>query len=128
MRSVDVVPKAPGFNFDVLVLNPIERGEMSKAGIYDETLILDDSRAPWLGELLSELAATSQPAECGKHSAEGEVGFGLQLQDLQQARRMQQIVNQHGERLTVFGEHVRSHFVQWKRILKKLKTLQGRSS
>ncbi|CAK9091403.1 Protease PrsW (Protease responsible for activating sigma-W) [Durusdinium trenchii] len=69
LRPVDVVPRAPGHNFDVLILNPIERGETSKAGIFDETLILDDSRAPWLGELLNQLAARRSK----------EVGEGGQL-------------------------------------------------
>ena len=50
----DIVAKTSNFSRDVIVLSPLERGESSKAGIFDETLILDDSRAPapWLGELL----------------------------------------------------------------------------
>ncbi|CAE7559605.1 ppt1 [Symbiodinium natans] len=44
----------PNHEFDkaVIVLGPLERGESSKAGIYDEVLILDDVRAPFLPSLL----------------------------------------------------------------------------
>lgn len=44
------------FHHDVIVLGPLERGESSKVGIYDETLVLDDARATWLGPLLVALA------------------------------------------------------------------------
>ncbi|CAK9112246.1 unnamed protein product [Durusdinium trenchii] len=50
----DVVAPNRDFNFPVIVLGPLERGVASKVGIYDEALILDDVRAPWLGKLLIE--------------------------------------------------------------------------
>lgn len=52
----DVVPRNNSFAHDVLILGPIERGQGSKAGIYDETLILDDTRAAFLGPLMVQLA------------------------------------------------------------------------
>lgn len=165
LRPVDVVPRAPGHNFDVLILNPIERGETSKAGIFDETLILDDSRAPWLGELLNQLAARRS-----KEVGEGgqlwpftarkyletwrQCVRALEVEDVAETPyqnrhggasrdhllrlrsvgniqrrgrwasdsssriyskpgRLQQIVNQHGNRLTDFGENVRKNFLRW---------------
>ena len=39
----------------MIVLGAMERGEASKAGVFDETVVLDDVRAPWLGPLLVEL-------------------------------------------------------------------------
>lgn len=41
---------------DVIVLGAMERNESSKAGIFDETLILDDTRCPSLGTLMKDLA------------------------------------------------------------------------
>lgn len=52
----DVVKKNQDYHFDVVFLCPHERGVSSKVGIYDDTVILDDTRAPWLGSLLVELA------------------------------------------------------------------------
>lgn len=52
----DVVKKNQDYHFDVIILSPHERGVSSKVGIYDDTVILDDTRAPWLGSLLVELA------------------------------------------------------------------------
>ena len=52
----DVVPRNNSFTHDVLILGPIERGQGSKAGIYDETLVLDDTRAAFLGPLMVQLA------------------------------------------------------------------------
>eukprot|EP00913_Durusdinium_trenchii_P003426 g3173.t1 len=43
----DIVPKNDTFGYDVIILGAMERGIASKAGIYDETLILDDKRVPW---------------------------------------------------------------------------------
>lgn len=43
-------------NHAVIVLSPLERGESSKAGQYDEVLILDDQRAPWLPFLMEHQA------------------------------------------------------------------------
>lgn len=54
--AADIVEKNADFDHTVIVLGPLERGESSKVGIYDETLVLDDSRAPWLGMLLVRLA------------------------------------------------------------------------
>ncbi|CAE7820938.1 unnamed protein product [Symbiodinium necroappetens] len=48
MKAEDFVRRNQDFSHSVLVVAPIERGESSKAGIYDEVLILDDTRAPWL--------------------------------------------------------------------------------
>eukprot|EP00434_Breviolum_minutum_P036842 symbB.v1.2.032657.t1/scaffold3950.1/size47658/1 len=52
----DVVPRNNSFTHDVLILGLIERGQGSKAGIYDETLVLDDTRAAFLGPLMVQLA------------------------------------------------------------------------
>ncbi|CAE7560259.1 UPF1 [Symbiodinium sp. CCMP2592] len=55
MKALDFVEKQPGqaeYKFSVIVLAPIERGEASKAGIYDEVLVLDDTRAPWLEDVM----------------------------------------------------------------------------
>ena len=52
----DVVPSNSSFSHDVIVLAPMERGETSKAGVFDETLVLDDVRMPCLGKLLVELS------------------------------------------------------------------------
>lgn len=52
VHAVDVVPPNRDFERCVIVLGPMERGESSKVGIYDEVLILDDVRCPWLPTLL----------------------------------------------------------------------------
>jgi len=52
----DVVPRNNTFHHDVIVLGAMERNESSKAGIFDETLILDDTRCPLLGTLMKDLA------------------------------------------------------------------------
>ncbi|CAE7720139.1 unnamed protein product [Symbiodinium sp. CCMP2592] len=52
MTAADFVPATKAYSHAVLVLAPFERGESSKTGIYDETLILDDVRAPWLTQAL----------------------------------------------------------------------------
>ena len=44
--AADIVEKNADFDHTVIALGPLERGESSKVGIYDETLVLDDSRAP----------------------------------------------------------------------------------
>lgn len=56
VMAADVVARNREFHHDVIVLGPLERGESSKVGIYDETLVLDDARATWLGPLLVALA------------------------------------------------------------------------
>ena len=56
VMAEDIVEKNADFDHTMIVLGPLERGESSKVGIYDETLVLDDSRAPWLGMLLVRLA------------------------------------------------------------------------
>ena len=46
MKAVDFVARQPGqaeYRFSVIVLAPIERGESSRAGIYDEVLVLDET-------------------------------------------------------------------------------------
>ena len=52
--AADLVNKNELYQFSVLVLAPFERNEGSKVGIYDEVLILDDVRAPWLDRLLHQ--------------------------------------------------------------------------
>ena len=52
MKAVDFVGYNRDFQYSVLVVAPFERGEESKAGVYDETLILDNVRAPWLESTL----------------------------------------------------------------------------
>ena len=49
IQAADVVPATHKFDKTVMVLGPLERGVSSKVGVYDETVILDDRRAPWLG-------------------------------------------------------------------------------
>ena len=72
MKAVDFVAKQPGldeYKFSVIVLAPIERGEASKAGIYDEVLVLDDTRVPWLEELM----LTHVPSEAARGRGCGHV-------------------------------------------------------
>ena len=52
MKAADFVPHNRDYHHSVLVVAPFERGEGSKAGVFDEVLILDDVRAPWLEPLL----------------------------------------------------------------------------
>ena len=52
MKAEDFVERNQDFQHSVLVVAPIERGEASKAGIYDEVLILDDQTPPWLEKVL----------------------------------------------------------------------------
>lgn len=52
--AAHLVNKNELYQFSVLVLAPFERNEGSKVGIYDEVLILDDVRAPWLDRLLHQ--------------------------------------------------------------------------
>ena len=54
VHAMDVVPPNRDFGHCVIVLGPMERGESSKVGIYDEVLILDDVRCPWLPTLLHQ--------------------------------------------------------------------------
>lgn len=39
------------------MLNPLVRGEGSKTNTFDNCILLDDTRMPWLGDLLGELKA-----------------------------------------------------------------------
>ncbi|CAE6963490.1 unnamed protein product, partial [Symbiodinium sp. KB8] len=52
MKAVDYVPANRAYHYAVLVVAPMERGVGTKAGVYDETLILDDTRVPWLSKIL----------------------------------------------------------------------------
>ena len=52
VMAEDVVAPNQEFNHAVIILEPLERGESSKVGIYDEVLVLDDKRAPWLPKLV----------------------------------------------------------------------------
>eukprot|EP00439_Symbiodinium_sp_Y106_P085585 s532_g29.t1 len=53
MKAADFVPAKKTYHHAVLVVAPFERGEGSKTGVYDEVLILDDSRVPWLTPALN---------------------------------------------------------------------------
>ena len=56
LKAVDFVQQsgAPeGYPHSILVRARFERGESSKTGIFDEVVILDDARAPWLEQLLA---------------------------------------------------------------------------
>lgn len=55
--AADVVKRNNQYNYHVIVLGPLERGQSSKTGIFDEVLILDDSRSPDLGDLVVQLAS-----------------------------------------------------------------------
>ena len=57
LKAVDYVEKNSDFGHSVVVLAPVERGETTKAGIYDEILILDDQRAPWMDQLVKKHSA-----------------------------------------------------------------------
>ena len=59
-HAVDVVPRNWDYHHHVLVLSPFERDVSSKAGVFDEVLILDDTRVPWLGDLLVKVARDIQ--------------------------------------------------------------------
>lgn len=63
VQAMDVVSPNKDFEHAVIVLGPMERGESSKAGIYDEVLILDDVKAPWLPNLLQALAQKKMKQE-----------------------------------------------------------------
>ena len=55
LKAADFVPQsgAPeGYPHSILVLAPFERGESSKTGIFDEVVILDDTRVPWMEQVL----------------------------------------------------------------------------
>lgn len=60
---MDVVRRNNQFNFHVVVLAPFERGEMSKTGIFDEILIMDDVRLLCLGDVMVQEAARKQALE-----------------------------------------------------------------
>lgn len=51
-KAMDVVERNSQFQYSVLVLSPFERGEGSKTGVFDEVLVMDDVRVPWLGQLM----------------------------------------------------------------------------
>lgn len=63
ITCVDVVRRNNQFNFHVVVLAPFERGEMSKTGIFDEVLIMDDVRLLCLGDVMVQEAARKQALE-----------------------------------------------------------------
>ena len=52
VQAADIAEKNSSFQHSVIILSPFERGEASKAGIYDEVLILDDQRMQCLGNIL----------------------------------------------------------------------------
>jgi hypothetical protein len=52
IQAVDVVERNRQFHHHVVVVAPFEREESSKSGIYDEVLILDDSRMMGLGDIV----------------------------------------------------------------------------
>ena len=62
LKAADYVEKNADFGHSVLVLAPVEREEATKAGIYDEILILDDERAPWLDQLIKKQASDQMRA------------------------------------------------------------------
>ncbi|CAJ1446249.1 unnamed protein product, partial [Effrenium voratum] len=66
VHAVDVVKKNQHYDHDVIILSPFERSESSKAGIYDEVLILDDVRMQCLGPLVVQYAR-------GREAQHGEV-------------------------------------------------------
>jgi len=49
----DYVPAEETTGYPVLILHPMERDASSKTGIFDETLLLDDTEAEYLPEALS---------------------------------------------------------------------------
>ena len=59
----------------VIVIAPFEREVATKTGFYDETVILDDSQAPWLGARLHELgqAKLQEAGEVGEDEDEVEL-------------------------------------------------------
>ena len=58
LRTVDVVAPVDtpdkSFREVVIILGPFERGETTKAGLFDETVVIDDEAMPFLGSLLIE--------------------------------------------------------------------------
>ena len=57
LKAADFIGRShnpQGYRHAILVLAPFERGESSKAGIYDEVSILDDERASFLPQLLED--------------------------------------------------------------------------
>lgn len=63
MRVCDVVPKKNAGDHPLVILAPFERGESSKTGIYDEVLILEDTRASFLGPIVCSLAKQKELQE-----------------------------------------------------------------
>jgi len=56
VMAVDVVQKNDQYHHHVIVLSPFERGISSKTSIFDEVLVLDDTRMPELGDLVVDWA------------------------------------------------------------------------
>ena len=57
LKAADFVeknPKLAAHPYSVLVLAPVERVESSKTGVFDEVLILDDQRVPWMESVMKK--------------------------------------------------------------------------
>ena len=160
MKAEDFVERNQDFEYSVLVVAPIERAETSKAGIYDEVLILDDKRAPWLERVLRrhvterkkrkgfdadmwgfnakqylqawrravDILGVEDVAKSPYQNRHGGASRDhlMRLRTIQPIQRsdssariyakpgrLQQVLNQHGERLRAFGEEVRQNFGDW---------------
>ena len=72
VHAMDVVPPNRDFEHCVIVLGPMERGESSKVGIYDEVLILDDVRCPCMvaNPATPAFSAADQPVGARSSSLE----------------------------------------------------------
>jgi hypothetical protein len=58
LRGKDVIPPVKPYLHYTLELAPSEMGISTKAGQYDDAVLLDDPDMPWLGDLLWSLART----------------------------------------------------------------------
>ena len=73
LLAVDVVPEVAAsssrMNYVAVILAPIEREVSTKTGFYDESVVLDSVREPFLGPLLVELAARRRQEAGGDECA-----------------------------------------------------------
>eukprot|EP00438_Fugacium_kawagutii_P031773 Skav205360 [mRNA] locus=scaffold1956:237000:237728:- [translate_table: standard] len=116
VQAMDVVSPNQDFEHAVIVLGPMERGETSKAGIYDEVLILDDVKAPWLPKLLQDLADL-------KMKQHGEDAMLWSFSAAQYLKRWRDAVNSLGIQEVAISPYQNRHGGASRDHLKKLRSV-----
>ena len=53
LRIQDIIPPGSASRYHTITLCPFEMGTPSKTGAFDDSVVLDDVRAPWLGKALT---------------------------------------------------------------------------